>query len=160
MLFNFSNAQTLPKQDSELKFQYKEIHNSWNGKVLGSRNIYILLDKENFTLKNLEQMFKSLSNKYPAPKLLTVKVFSDAESLKKMVNYDNPGFSISFVDDEIGKQAQKKFDEERYPKNESDYAEFFRNIELEFFDYYSKDNINKCVRIDLSNSNIKGKKKF
>ena len=161
---SFLNGQVSLSPDAAITFKVNEVLNSSSGNTaFDSRRIYILLEEKDFTIENLKRMFEFLSNKYPVPKLLNIKVFSDSKRLKQMIDYDNPGFSISFADTKAGKKAQKKFDEERYPKLKGFYAEYYKDAESESFDYNPVKDVNKLVRIKLKvKSKVKAndKRKF
>lgn len=132
-------------------FEIKEVLNSSDGKgFFGSRKIYILLDENDFSRQNLERLFKFLTSKYSSPNVLTIKIFTDLESLNKMIDYDNPGVFIDFPNDEAGIRAYKQYDEQRYPKPKGFYAAYYRDVHSEYFIYSSKKDENDliCVTIE------------
>lgn len=157
ILICFFNGQ-IQSQKSELNFDFDVSYNLWIEKrVLGSRIIYVSLNEKNFNLENLKLLSKFLSDKYSIPKSLTIKVFTNQNRLKQMINYDNPGFSISYTEGEAGKKAQEEYDNKNYPQTTGFYAEYIRYHE-DYIIYTQKKDSSNLIRLDLNNGNKKLKK--
>ena len=142
-------AQIIPASD--VNFEIKVVSNSLSGQgVYCSREVYILLAEKDFSSQNLERLFTFMANKYSTPKVLTIKIFTNLESLNKMIDYDNPGVFVDFPNNEAGIQAYKQFDEQRYPKPKGFYAAYYRDLHSEFFIYNpKKDEDDIIIRVTI-----------
>lgn len=150
ILLIFSKGQAQQTQQSDL--QINEVLNFSDEKVKSTRTVYVLLAEKDFTLNNLKYLFKVLADKYSSTQILTIKVFSDNEILKKNAQFDNLGFSISFDSTEDGRNAEELFYQKYLPKLKGYSSEYYRNSNSEYFIYTIKKDDSSFVCVTIKES--------
>ena len=143
-------SQSLKKDESKtdesaLPFSFTIVKEIWIG-IDGDystkvQKMYIFLEEQHFSEKNLRKLFLKLSagqTKYP----LFIKVFSDKNMLDWLIRGENQPFSIDFANTPEGRKAKEKFFEENYPPDTGYLRAYYQRTKFREFFVYSpeKDN--------------------
>lgn len=125
-----------------------KIKNDGGGKP--SREIYILIDENEFSLEVIRDIFNHNRNLYPEPYELRISVYSDRAMLERLINFEKQPMTIEFSKDEEGQAAARKFYEKYYPLPEGYFrASYSRYADFEFFDYSPRKNRPQMKRVTL-----------
>jgi hypothetical protein len=123
------------------------------------RDIYILLEKNNFQKEILYLVFNYFSKKYPEPTWLTIEAFSDPEDLRVAIKVE----TLSSRDINVATLTQE--DKEYYglPSDLTElprgfHAYFHRDAEREFIDYINVLKSKEYDRVELRDSETKENK--
>jgi len=126
--------------------------NSGGESGIKSRYLYLLIGEKDFSLDNIQRIFKKYKKIYDHPYNLHINLYSDKEMLQRMIKFNSQRVFIEFADNEKGRAAAQEFYEKYYPLPlPTGYfrAEYSRYGSFEYFNYSPAKEKAEMVRISL-----------
>jgi hypothetical protein len=105
--------------------------------IVPKRDIYLLIEEQDFTLENLKKAFEILSAAYPVPVFLRIVAFSNKEYLQQLIRAEEIDVITDFLDNREGREAQANYYANVYPPRTGYLRSYYVRSACEFSDFRS-----------------------
>jgi hypothetical protein len=115
------------------------------------RDIYLLIEEQDFTPENLKKAFENLSAAYPVPVFLNIVAYSNRVYLQQLIIAEGVNVITDFLDTPEGREAQENYYSNLYPPRTGYFrSSYIRTaVDLESFQYTPDPREDKTVEIVL-----------
>lgn len=120
--------------------------------IVPRRDIYLLIEEQDFTVENLKKAFENLSAAYPVPVWLNITAYSNKVYLQQLIIADGLDVFVDFVDTPEGRKAEENYYAHLYPPRTGYLRASYLRIGVEeSFQYTPDPRKDKTVQIVLKN---------